>query len=166
MRGNNFGGLKATGGEPSAALTTHEGHGAARRRIRDSFRTYASPVDGATDYVRTLSQRYPEATRAAAAGDAAGFVRGLETRRYFTGAAEDYQRAVGSLAREHQRAHATGGVGSVGAGAPGVMPSSGPESTGAASAVNAAPPVDVAAPPWAVEGVSKALWQAVWKRRG
>jgi hypothetical protein len=104
MRGNNFGGLKGEApGGGSSVLWTREGFGPDEQRIRSRFRTYPTPEAGARDYVSTLSARYPEATRAAQAGDPEGFVRGLEQRRYFTADPADYRRGLAALVREHDR---------------------------------------------------------------
>jgi flagellum-specific peptidoglycan hydrolase FlgJ len=104
MRGNNFGGLKGespSGG--SSVLWTREGFGPGEQRIRSRFRSYATPEQGARDYVETLAARYPEATSAARAGDLDGFVRGLEKRRYFTADPGAYRRGLGALLGEHER---------------------------------------------------------------
>jgi len=100
MYGYNFGGIKATGSEPSASLRTWEGHGTERVRIRSRFRTYANPEQGAEDYISTLAERYPQALEAAHRGDASGFVRALKKSQYFTGDPMVYERAIGSLSRE------------------------------------------------------------------
>ncbi|MCB9589019.1 MAG: glucosaminidase domain-containing protein [Polyangiaceae bacterium] len=104
MRGYNFGGIKGTApGGGSAVLKTHEGYGDHRVAIQSRFRTYATPEAGAADYVRTLSERYPEATKAAASGDVHGFVAGLRKRGYFTADPNDYSRAIERLSAEHTR---------------------------------------------------------------
>lgn len=104
MRGFNFGGLKGTApGGGSAVLKTHEGYGDHRVSIQSRFRTYASAEAGALDYVRTLHDRYPEATKAAAAGNIHGFVSGLKQRGYFTADPSDYSRAMERLSAEHVR---------------------------------------------------------------
>ncbi|MCA9633803.1 MAG: glucosaminidase domain-containing protein [Myxococcales bacterium] len=104
MRGYNFGGLKGQApGGGSAVLKTHEGHGDQRVAIQSRFRTYASPEAGALDYVRTLHERYPEATKAATQGNVSGFVAGLQQRGYFTADPADYSRAIEHLSAEHLR---------------------------------------------------------------
>jgi hypothetical protein len=103
MHGNNFGGLKGVGPEGgSAVLATREGFGSTETRIRSRFRAYETPEAGARDYVQTLADRYPEALAAAAKGDADGFVRGLEQRRYFTADPAEYRRGIGALLREYE----------------------------------------------------------------
>jgi hypothetical protein len=98
MMNFNFGGIKGTG--PSglcAAYATREGWGATERRTVDHFRAYRTAEEGATDYVRFLARRYPEATRAAREGDPNRFVHALKDRRYFTGNEDAYIRSVTSL---------------------------------------------------------------------
>ncbi|GEM_PF-746377 len=94
----NFGGLKGTGPTGlSVQQKTREGWGTTERQIVDRFRAYESIQDGANDYVRLLTQRYPEAISAAQRGDASGFVRGLKNRGYFTGDEHAYERSVTSI---------------------------------------------------------------------
>lgn len=103
MHGNNFGGLKGEApGGGSAVSWTREGFGEGERRIRSRFRAYATPEEGARDYVRTLAERYPDAATAAAAGDAGAFVQALERGRYFTANPADYRRGIAALAHEFQ----------------------------------------------------------------
>jgi len=101
MYGFNFGGIKGAGPSgKSLSLRTHEGHGATERAIRDRFRAYDSPAEGAEDYVRLLRDRYPEALEAARFGDARAFVQEIHRKGYFTGSKRDYVRAVCSLSAE------------------------------------------------------------------
>ena len=115
MYGNNFAGIKAgargsaslaAGERPqtrgSALLSTTEGHGASARRVRDRFRTYATPEEGARDYVGLLVRRYPEAFAALRQGDLERFAAGLQRGRYFTANPESYRNALGRLAQEHR----------------------------------------------------------------
>jgi flagellum-specific peptidoglycan hydrolase FlgJ len=102
MYGNNFGGIKAGARGPSALLETTEGYGSQARRVRDRFRTYATPEEGARDYVSLLARRYPEAFRALQAGDVEGFAAGLHQGRYFTANPETYRAALRRLAEEHR----------------------------------------------------------------
>ena len=105
LRGNgasmynyNFGGIKGMGpGGLSVSQRTKEGFGASERTITDRFRAYRTAEEGATDYVKLLTQRFPEAVQSAQAGDPAGFVSGLKQRGYFTGDAGAYTRSVSSL---------------------------------------------------------------------
>jgi hypothetical protein len=97
----NFGGIKAAGSPAqSVALPTHEGSGTERRAQVAGFRAYASAEDGAVDYVRLLSTRYPEAIHAARASDPAGFVQALKAGGYFTDNLQAYQRSVSALATQ------------------------------------------------------------------
>jgi hypothetical protein len=105
MLNYNFGGLKGTGPSGlSAAYTTREGWGEGATHGVARFRAYASAEEGARDYVSLLSRRYPEAVRAAEQGDAAGFVRGLKARGYFTDNEAAYSKSVQSLAALASRA--------------------------------------------------------------
>ncbi len=98
----NFGGIKGTGPTGlSVEQHTKEGWGRSERQITDRFRAYESPEAGAEDYVKLLTHRFPEATGAARAGNAEGFVQGLKQRGYFTGDAQAYQRSVSSLSEEY-----------------------------------------------------------------
>jgi flagellum-specific peptidoglycan hydrolase FlgJ len=101
MYGHNFSGIKGFGPSGlSLMLRTSEGHGPSRQSIRDRFRAYVDPAEGATDYVRLLKERYPEALEAAVRGDAAGFVQEIRRRGYFTDEEKKYARAISSLAKE------------------------------------------------------------------
>lgn len=98
MYNYNFGGIKGASPEGlSVSQKTHEGFGAHERAITDRFRAYRTAEEGATDYVKLITQRFPEAARSAQAGDPAGFVSGLKQRGYFTGDPAAYTRSVVSL---------------------------------------------------------------------
>jgi Mannosyl-glycoprotein endo-beta-N-acetylglucosaminidase len=104
MLNYNFGGIK--GSAPSglsATYRTHEGSGEHIRVITDHFRAYQSAAEGAVDYVRFLTSRYPAAIEAAKQGDATGFVHGLKQSGYFTDSEESYARSVSELARRAER---------------------------------------------------------------
>jgi len=99
MMNFNFGGIK--GSAPSGLGTeykTREGWGKTEVRIVDRFRAYQSADEGATDYVKLLVRRYPEAVKAAQAGDPEQFVRELKRAHYFTGNETAYVRSVSSMA--------------------------------------------------------------------
>jgi flagellum-specific peptidoglycan hydrolase FlgJ len=110
MYGNNFGGIKATAATPGASFATTEGFGAARRRVVERFRTYATPDEGARDYVQLLARRYPDAFEACRRGDLAGFADGLARAGYFTARPETYGRGLERLAQEHARGEVTPSV--------------------------------------------------------
>jgi hypothetical protein len=90
MPGHNFAGIKAAPAAAGKSYPTIEGHGATRREVSARFRAYESAEAGAHDYVRLLATRYPDAVRAARAGDSAGFARALAHGGYFTAAPETY----------------------------------------------------------------------------
>ena len=90
MPGHNFAGIKATPAALGKEFRTVEGHGATRHEISARFRVYESAEAGALDYVRLLATRYPDAIRAARAGDSAGFSRALAQGGYFTASPEAY----------------------------------------------------------------------------
>jgi hypothetical protein len=97
----NFAGIKGTG--PSGltvAQRTREGWGASERTITDNFRAYRTAEEGALDYVKLLSTRFPRAFEAAKTGDPAATVRALKQERYFTGDEVAYTRSVTRIARE------------------------------------------------------------------
>jgi hypothetical protein len=101
MYNYNFGGIKGTGPSGlSVSQRTKEGFGASEHTISDRFRAYRTAEEGATDYVRLLSERFPEAAQSAQNGDPAGFVTGLKQRGYFTGDPVAYTRSVSSLAAQ------------------------------------------------------------------
>jgi Mannosyl-glycoprotein endo-beta-N-acetylglucosaminidase len=101
MYNYNFGGIKGMGPSGlSVSQRTKEGFGATEHTITDRFRAYRTAEEGATDYVKLLSERFPEATQSAQSGDPAGFVSGLKQRGYFTGDAASYTRSVSSLAAQ------------------------------------------------------------------
>jgi flagellum-specific peptidoglycan hydrolase FlgJ len=103
MHAYNFAGIKGRG--PSGAsvvVWTREGAGSSEL-VRRTFRAYRTASEGARDYVRLLSSRYPAALRAASEGNAYGFVSALDAGGYFTGDARAYLRAVTSLSSECRR---------------------------------------------------------------
>jgi flagellum-specific peptidoglycan hydrolase FlgJ len=101
MYNYNFGGIKGTGPSGMAvAQRTKEGWGSTEKTITDNFRAYASAEEGATDYVKLLARRFPEALEAAKSGDAVGTVRALKDKGYFTGNEAAYTRSVVRMARE------------------------------------------------------------------
>ncbi|MEO7036080.1 MAG: glucosaminidase domain-containing protein [Polyangiaceae bacterium] len=111
MYNYNFGGIKGMGPSGlSVSQRTREGFGATERTITDRFRAYGSAEEGATDYVKLLTRRFPEATASAQSGDAVGFVSGLKQRGYFTGDASAYTRSVASLSNQAM----TQGFGAIG----------------------------------------------------
>jgi len=111
MYNYNFGGIKGMGPSGlSVSQRTKEGFGATERTITDRFRAYHTAEEGATDYVKLLTQRFPEAVQAAQNGDPTGFVAGLKQRGYFTGDASAYTRSVNSLTAQAM----TNGYGAVG----------------------------------------------------
>ena len=65
--------------------------------MRERFRAYPSPQDGADDYVRLLRQRYPDAFQAVRDGDVVAFVRELKRKDYFTEDAASYEASMRSL---------------------------------------------------------------------
>lgn len=101
MYNYNFAGIKGTGPSGMAvAQRTKEGWGNTEKTITDNFRAYASAEEGATDYVKLLARRFPEALEAAKSGDAVGTVRALKDKGYFTGSEAAYTRSVVRMARE------------------------------------------------------------------
>ena len=112
MYNYNFGGIK--GVSPSGLAVsqrTREGFGASEHTITDRFRAYRTAEEGATDYVKLITQRFPEAAQSAQNGDPTGFVAGLKQRGYFTGDPASYTRSVASLTAQALR-HGFGAVGS------------------------------------------------------
>jgi hypothetical protein len=102
MHGYNFGGIKASAGDAGAIrLPTLEGAGAQARRTQARFRAYATPLEGARDYIETLAQSYPQAQAAAAAGNAPAFADALARGRYFTADPSAYRSALVSLTHEY-----------------------------------------------------------------
>lgn len=101
MYNYNFAGIKGTGPSGmSVSQRTKEGWGASEVTRKDNFRAYASAEEGATDYIKLLARRFPEALKAAQNGDPVGTVRALKQSGYFTGNEEVYTRNVVSMARE------------------------------------------------------------------
>jgi flagellum-specific peptidoglycan hydrolase FlgJ len=95
----NFAGIKGRSPEGlSAVLGTHEGFGANRVHIRDSFRAYSSADAGAHDYVSLLQRRYGGALEAARGGEPALFASRLKAGGYYTGNEAEYSRGIVRLA--------------------------------------------------------------------
>jgi flagellum-specific peptidoglycan hydrolase FlgJ len=104
MVGFNFAGLKGEGPNGISALWwTREGSRMSQTRVLCRFRAYATPQDGARDYVRVLRERFRAALAAAQHGDVKGFVQALARRGFFTDDATSYERSLSSLAREFMR---------------------------------------------------------------
>ncbi|HEX7670486.1 MAG TPA: glucosaminidase domain-containing protein [Polyangiaceae bacterium] len=98
MYNYNFAGIKGAGPQGfSVAQKTREGFGATERRIVDHFRAYSSADEGAVDYVKLLSARYPDAVAAAKDGNAPAFVHALKAHGYFTGSEQAYTRSIVAL---------------------------------------------------------------------
>ncbi len=98
----NFGGIKGAG--PSGATaryTTHERTAEGGDiKIVDGFRAYATPAEGASDYLALLKRRFGGAMAAAEHGDVQGFATALKERGYYTAPVADYANALRGLARE------------------------------------------------------------------
>jgi hypothetical protein len=93
----NFGGIKGVG--PSGLTVkarTKEGYGKTERVIRDSFRAYANPEEGALDYLKFMKSNFPTAMDKVLEEDPGGFVRELKSHGYFTGSEKDYIKSVES----------------------------------------------------------------------
>lgn len=102
MYNYNFAGIKGAGPSGmSVAQHTKEGYGASERRIVDNFRAYSSAEEGATDYVKLLERRFPDAVEGARQGDPEAFVRGLKARGYFTGHEGAYLNSVAKIASRY-----------------------------------------------------------------
>ena len=111
MLNYNFGVLKGVSPAGlSTAYTTHEGSGASTQKVVAHFRAYETAADGATDYLRLLSQRFPSALDAAHRGDAPGFVHALKKSGYFTDSESSYTHSVCALA-EQVRTHGYNDIG-------------------------------------------------------
>jgi hypothetical protein len=106
MHDFNFGGIK---GQSAAGLTakvrTKEILDGKEVSIRDGFRAYRSPVEGALDYVAFLEKRFPKALEAAQRGDVDAYVGQLKAGRYFTADEAAYANAV----RTHRDVTVRGG---------------------------------------------------------
>ena len=101
MFNHNFGGIKGTGtGGATARYATHERLGGEDVKLVDGFRAYASPAEGARDYLALLKSRYGGAMAAAERGDAQGFAVALKERGYYTAPVADYAAAIRQLAHE------------------------------------------------------------------
>jgi flagellar protein FlgJ len=107
MSDHNFAGLKgrAPGGGSALWWTWERGAQGKLERVRARFRAYATPEEGARDYLSILKDRYADALTAAQRGDADSFVNALERRGYFTEATDDYRRAIRSLTRSFAERH-------------------------------------------------------------
>jgi hypothetical protein len=99
MHGNNFAGIKARKG--GAVLSTTEGFGNERVRVRARFRTYSTPEEGARDHVTFIAKKFPLAIDALRRGDGIGFVAELERGGFFTGDPKAYLRGVERWAAVH-----------------------------------------------------------------
>jgi hypothetical protein len=95
MHNYNFGGIKGHSPEGLTANTkTKEVLGGREVSIVDGFRAYSSVDAGASDYVRTMSHRFPAAMQAAGRGDVAGFAHALKKANYYTADEQLYANAL------------------------------------------------------------------------
>jgi hypothetical protein len=101
MHNNNFGGIKGTSPEGmTAKLKTREILGGKEVEIRDGFRAYSTPLEGAKDYIQLLEKRFPRALEAAKTGDIGEYAARLKAGHYFTADAGEYAACLkGVLAR-------------------------------------------------------------------
>src|SRR5690606_15747615 len=102
----NYAGLK--GRAPDGGLShwwTWEETDEGARRVRARFRSYATPLEGALDYVNLIVDRYPRAAAAAREGNAFSFVLELDHGGFFTERPKHYVASVVSLAAEFRREH-------------------------------------------------------------
>ncbi len=103
MRDYNFAGIQGTAPDGGSAVWwTSERIDGETQRVRLRFRAYATPEDGARDYVSQLRDRFPHALAAVRLGDPRAFARELQRATYFTSDGQDYERAVWSLAGEYR----------------------------------------------------------------
>ena len=94
----NFGGIKGASPEGmTAKCKTTEILGGEEKHITDGFRAYGSITDGATDYLKFLERRFPQAVESAKKGDVEGFVGHLKAGRYFTADETAYASGVKRL---------------------------------------------------------------------
>jgi hypothetical protein len=100
----NFGGMKGAGlsGLTTRYQTTEVLDGEVTKLV-DGFRAYRNPLEGATDYLRLLEQRFPSAARAAAGGDVTEFSSALKRAGYYTADEEAYTKAL--RAHVHESHH-------------------------------------------------------------
>lgn len=101
MHNNNFGGIKGTSPEGfTAKLKTREVLDGKNVEIRDGFRAYSTPLEGAKDYIQLLEKRFPRALEAAKTGDVGEYAARLKAGNYFTADAGEYAACLrGVLAR-------------------------------------------------------------------
>jgi flagellum-specific peptidoglycan hydrolase FlgJ len=104
MHGYNFGGIKGVAPSGGRVLIWTREELDGRRLVRRTFRAYASPEEGALDYVNLLSARYSAAFRAAREASVERFVAGLGARAYFTDDEQTYLRSLSRLVRDCSRA--------------------------------------------------------------
>ena len=95
MHNYNFGGIKGTSPQGlTARAWTHEVYGGKEVRLKDGFRAYRTPVEGAIDSLSFLEKRFPRAIDAAKTGDVGGYVARLKAGRYFTADETQYANAM------------------------------------------------------------------------
>jgi len=103
MHAFNFGGIKGVGPSGQSLVIWTREHVGEERLVRRTFRAYASPEEGARDYVKLLADRYSVAFRAAREASIERFVTGLGSRGYFTDDEQTYLRSLARLVRECAR---------------------------------------------------------------
>ncbi|HEX5100467.1 MAG TPA: glucosaminidase domain-containing protein [Polyangiaceae bacterium] len=100
MYGYNFGGIKGTSPSGASVVVWTRERTDEARLVRRTFRSYASPEEGARDYVTLLAERYSAAFRAAREKSIERFVSALGARGYFTDDEQVYLRSLSRLARD------------------------------------------------------------------
>lgn len=103
MHAFNFGGIKGAGPSGASVMIWTRENGETERLVRRTFRAYASPEEGARDYVNLLVERYSVAFRAAREASIERFVSGLGSRGYFTDDEQTYLRSLARLVRDCAR---------------------------------------------------------------
>ena len=98
MYNYNFGGIKgASASGETAKLRTHEVLNGKDVEIKDGFRAYRTIDEGATDYVRLMSNRFPAAMQQAEKGNTDGFAHALKKSGYYTADESAYASGLRSL---------------------------------------------------------------------
>lgn len=97
--GNNYFGIKAgkSWDGPTQLLTTHEGSGENRVKVKSKFRVYDTPEAGIADRIKFMDRAFPSFSQAQTVGDALDALRNGRFGKYYTDSKSKYEGAVNSI---------------------------------------------------------------------
>jgi hypothetical protein len=94
--GNNYFGIKAGKSWHGATqdLTTHEVVGGKRVKLKQKFRSYATPEEGIADRIAFMDHAFPGFSQSGSMGEALDALQNGKFGKYYTGSQADYEGFV------------------------------------------------------------------------